>query len=509
MAQGEPLSMRSAVLLVLAVPLTSAFAFQTGASSLLAEARKELFANRYGKAAELYAAVVSKEPGNPDAYYGVVRALLGAHRAPEAYAYADQALEHAPQSGGAEDAAGLASFRKGELTQAEVHFRAALKLNLGDPGALQGLASIYSVLSKYKTARDLMLKAYSLSPDDPSLRQAYADSLNGAERVEALERILASLDADSEQAKQLRFQISLDRATLGRELWRLKSNYASTQVNLFKIMTGLPYPSGVGLRVQVNQRLILKLIVDTGASGISISPHAAKSAGLIPLGEGIEVKGDGVQKPEISFGYLASEIRIGDLIFADCPIGVYRGAGYGIYDGSIGMDLFRRFMVSIDLTAPNLSLVARPEGAGEQQDPTDAGDVIPAGFVRLLRFGSDVALPTSVNDHPPAIFLLEMGSNTIVIDSAFARRLSLFYRDERARVRGAQGQIPNIYRAKDMTLTFAGFRHRNVSLFGLDFYNTRERDGVELAGSLGMPVLYELKLTIDYREGIIRMEYVP
>jgi hypothetical protein len=173
------------------------------------------------------------------------------------------------------------------------------------------------------------------------------------------------------------------------------------------------------------------------------------------------------------------------------------------------MDIFRRFMVNIDLTAPNLSLVARPEGAGEQQEPTDAGDVIPAGFVRLLRFGSDVALPASVNDHAPAIFLLETGSNTIVIDSAFAHRLSLFYRDERARVRGAQGQVPNIYRAKDMTLTFAGFRHRNVSLLGLDFHNTRERDGVELAGSIGMPALYELKLTIDYREGIIRMEYVP
>jgi len=173
------------------------------------------------------------------------------------------------------------------------------------------------------------------------------------------------------------------------------------------------------------------------------------------------------------------------------------------------MDLFRRFIVSIDLGGANLSLVAKPERSGEQQDPTDAGDAIPAGFVRLLRFGSDVALSTSVNGHPPAIFLLETASNINVIDSALARQLSLFYRDDRARVRGAQGQIMNVYRARDMALTFAGFRHRNVSLIGVDFHNTRERDGVEVAGSLGMPVLYELKLTIDYREGIIRTEYVP
>jgi len=501
--------MRCAALLAMAVPLASAFAFQSEASTRLAEARKELFANRYSKAADLYSALVSREPENADAYYGLVRALLGAHRAPEAYRYADQALEHAPKSGSAENAAGLTSFRKGDLVRAEAHFRAALKLNSDDPAGLQGLASIYSVLSKFKTARMLLLKAYSISPDDPSLRVAYADSLKGAEHVEALERILASLDRDSEEAKRLRFHIAFEKAAPGRELRRLSSPYAATQIKLFKSMTGFPYPSGLTVSVQLNQKLTLKLRVDASLSGISIGPGAAKSAGLIPVGEGIDVKGEGVQKPEIASGYLASEVRIGNVTFADCPIEVFRGAGNGPFDGSIGMELFRQFIVSIDIPGQSLSLVARPEGPGDPQEPTDASDVVPAGFVRLLRFGSAVALSTSLNDHPPALFLLSTGSNTNVIDSGLAHRLSLFYRDDRARVTGGQGQIPNIYRANNMTLTFAGYRHRNASLIGLDLHNTREQIGMELGGSLGMPVLYELKITVDYREGIIRTEYVP
>ena len=60
--------MRCAALLAMAVPLASAFAFQSEASTRLAEARKELFANRYSKAADLYSALVSREPENADAY---------------------------------------------------------------------------------------------------------------------------------------------------------------------------------------------------------------------------------------------------------------------------------------------------------------------------------------------------------------------------------------------------------------------------------------------------------
>jgi Tfp pilus assembly protein PilF len=70
---------------------------------------------------------------------------------------------------GAETAAGLASFRHGDLDQSERHFRAALKSDHKYAGALAGLASIYSTISKFRTARDLRLDAYRASPADPEL----------------------------------------------------------------------------------------------------------------------------------------------------------------------------------------------------------------------------------------------------------------------------------------------------------------------------------------------------
>jgi hypothetical protein len=124
-----------------------------------------------------------------------------------------------------------------------------------------------------------------------------------------------------------------------------------------------------------------------------------------------------------------------------------------------------------------------------------------------MRFGSTLALPTSVNGHPPVIFAIGVGSNLNEIDSALGRHLSLFYRDPRANIRGAQGHVVPVDRARDMTLTFAGFRQSGVNLTGLDLKSVSDRAGVELDGSLGLPALDQMKLTIDYREGLIRMEY--
>jgi tetratricopeptide (TPR) repeat protein len=499
--------MRSVVLLARVVPVTSTFAFQIGADPLT-EARAELFAARYTKAAELYSALIAREATNPEAYYGVVRALIAAHRATEAYSYAEQALQRAPQTAGAEDAAGMAMFRKGDLVGAESHFRSALKLKSNDARALFGMSSILSTVSKYKTARDLALKAYSLSPDDPSFMRAYADSLEGPKHIEAIERLLASLDPGSDEARILRVHISVDRSASGRELRRLTSTYESTKIKLFRIMNGPTRQRGVGLHVQFNQGQSFRLILDTSISGISLAPKAAKQAGLQVLDtEGFEAKGLGDERVDTAFEYLASEVRVGSVTFADYPITVLREAKTANYDGAIGMQAFRQFIVGIDIPELELSLDARLGGPSAQREPTDASDTIPVGFVRMFSFNGFPALPTSINGKPPVFFTILAGSNFNAIDSAAARESSQVYRDNHALITGVQGKVAQVDRVNDISLAFAGFRQENLNLAAIDLVKRSDQAGVDLAGSLGLPALDHMKLTFDYREGILRMEY--
>ena len=97
----------------------------------LQDAEKDLFAARYKNAAELYAKALETDPAESNAYYGLVRSLLGDHRSQEAYTVAAEALRKNPQTPGVQTAAGMAAYRNGDLAKAEEHFRSALRLDSG------------------------------------------------------------------------------------------------------------------------------------------------------------------------------------------------------------------------------------------------------------------------------------------------------------------------------------------------------------------------------------------
>jgi tetratricopeptide (TPR) repeat protein len=492
---------------------SSAVAFEAAATERLAEAQKELFADRFENASSLYSKLTEEQPELSDAWYGLVRAEIAAHHSGKAYAAAEQALAKAPQTAGAETAAGLAMFRSGNLSKAELHFRAALAINPEYPGALRGIAAIYSAVSKPKTARDFLLRAYRQSPDDPGLMVVYANTLKGAEHIAALEAALAKIDPATEQARNLRVHIANDKAIGDRKLSRLVSPYESSRIKLSLILNGPNRPRGWALKLMLNQKETVKLILDTGASGISVSPRLAEKAGLqVISGEVSDAKGIGDKTPSSQISYLASEVRAGDVAFADYPVSVFRNAQSADFDGLIGADVFARFLVKIDFPKMELSLEPRPRNAeiGDGTGLVDAGNPAP-GFSRVYRFGDHLAVPTTIEGGRPgvhsALFLLDSGSSANLIDTETAKESTSVSSDSRITVKGIQGNVEKTSLATQVSLIFAGFRHDNPGLVAISLEKMGDSMGVGFGGILGMPVLANLSVTIDYREGTVKMEY--
>jgi len=81
--------------------------------SVVVKARQELFAARYENAAGLFSKALAEGPSDGDAWCGLVQALLAAKHSRQAYAAAEEALNKAPQSAGAQAAMGFADFRRG------------------------------------------------------------------------------------------------------------------------------------------------------------------------------------------------------------------------------------------------------------------------------------------------------------------------------------------------------------------------------------------------------------
>ena len=486
---------------------SSAQAFQTAAPDLAAQAQRELYAGRNDYAAVLFQKLIDQDPAQGEAYDGAVRALLRAHRSHDAYTAAALGLQKAPQTAGAQAAAGSAAFRRGDVVQAEQYYRAALKIDPKNPGALVGLASIYSMVSKFKLAHDLMLEAYRYAPDDPGLMLAKANSLKGAEHIAALEKVLAIYDPESDQARGLRSHIAIDRAVGDRKIRSLTSPYEGSSVKLIRLMNGSHHSRGMGLRVRFNQREAT-LMLDTGASGISLSPKLAEKAGLEVLGhESSETKGIGDERGQDTLEYLASEVGIGDVTFANYPVTVFRSAKTSDFDGLIGADVFQRFIVGIDFVGMQITLDPRPKVDPASSDEPEDADGKPApGFYRAMRFGDHLTIFTSVNEQPAKLFLIDSGASSNLIDEDVARDSAPVHRDDRIAVQGIQGKVEKSSLTGHVSLVFAGFRHDNPDLIAINFDKISDSAGVGVAGILGMPVLGQLKLTIDYRNGTIRFE---
>jgi len=496
----------SALVLVLVWSITPGTA-QT-ASPGLQEARKELFAAHYEKAVELYSSALHEDSSQVEAYYGLVRALLSAKRQEDAYKAADSALHISPQSAATQSAAGLAEYRRAEFAKAETYFRTALRIDSNYPGALAGLASVLSTVSKFKTARDLTEMAYRLSPDDPELQLEHASTLKGKEHIAALEAALRLLAPESEMAQYLTAHVARDLALDGRNLQRLATPYQTTKIKLMNFIEGATKKPVVGLQLRLNGRQKATVLLDSGASGLSLSPAMASKAGLEILGGArTPAKGIGDQAALPSVAYLASELQIGDVRFSNYPISVFKSAANTDYDGIIGPSVFDDFIVVIDFPRMELSLETRPGLQPADSDEPIDSDAPASGFFRVFRIGNHLAIPTVLNDKKSSLFLLDSGSTNNLVDTEVARSATTVHNDSFTTVTGIQGKVKNTSVADKITLVFAGFRQENLDLVAISLDKASDDFGVDLGGVLGMPVLAQLKMTIDYRQGTVRFEH--
>jgi tetratricopeptide (TPR) repeat protein len=472
-------------------------------------AQRELYSAHWPRAVDLYRDILRDDPSWGAGWDSLVRALIEARRAGEAYEAADRALKSAPETAGAYTAQGRALWRQGQLAQAEASFRKASSLDAKNPYALEGLARVFRTVAKFATAERLATSAYQAAPDDPGLVLAWANTLKGAAHVEALRRALSIYDPATEEAKRLRAHIAADIALGDPHTRTLASPYRSYELNLVDIFENPKYPHGVGLHVKFNDSYQGTLLLDSGAGGISLSRKAAKKAGFETLEEeGGDVRGIGDKEPASEFRNLASEVRIGDLVVQNCPVSIFDTAKDSSHDGLIGTDFFSKFLVELDWPHKKLRLSPYPGLTAPPDGVHDSDDRLPPGFLRIFYFGH-LVIPTFINDGPARLFIIDSGSSTNLINVTAARDITKVHHDNYTNVQGVQGRVKEVSRADRVRLRFSTFSQDNADMVALDLSRMSDDMGMEMGGLLGMPVLRNLAMTIDYRNAAIHFEFEP
>jgi predicted aspartyl protease len=430
-----------------------------------------------------------------------------------AWRLAQKALSDAPESAAAHEFAGEVRFRRGEFADADAEFKAAVEWNPRYALAWWGLGRVAECASMNKTALEDFHRAYQLNPKDPRILAAWIPRLHGQERIDALSRYAASIRAAAangtgdpkQQLDELRQREDLAKALNGREAMALASPYQSTEAPLQGFVSGATHMRTFGLEVLVNGKPA-RLVLDTGASGIVLSQPAAQRAGLARVADAT-VRGIG-DNAKLEGGYraIAQRFQIGAVEYRDAVISVADQSFVGIEDGLMGANVLGEFLITLDFAGGKLLLDPLP-GYHPGQEFSDR-TVSPQmeSWTRVFRFGHLLLVPAQVGNASNRLFVLDTGAANTLISYELAAEVSKVSRDDKLALRGLNGRVSDVYQTGNLVLQFAGFEQKNMGMTAFDTWQLSHQLGTEISGFLGLPVLDLFKLTIDYRDGLVKFE---
>jgi Flp pilus assembly protein TadD len=278
------------------------------------EAEKALLAADYVKAEGLFRTDLAAHPGDANATAGLVHTLLHEQKVQDAADVVQASLAAKPETPALITLRGEVELRQGTPWLAAKSANESSRLDPCNPRTYLLLSDISRINSLYATARQTLLTAHKLDPQDPEIRGEWMNTLPIQQRIPEIEAYLASPTGDdAEDVRHLHAYLEHLKkvADQPRKSCHLVSPVATTEIPFIKIMYDATRMRAFGLDVKLNNH-DARLEIDTGARGLLVSRSVARRAGLKPFSQQ-EVSGVGDEGGKSSYTAYADSIRIGDL----------------------------------------------------------------------------------------------------------------------------------------------------------------------------------------------------
>jgi predicted aspartyl protease len=378
-----------------------------------------------------------------------------------------------------------------------------------------------------------------LDPNNPRIRSRWLDTLPVKERITELEAYLASANGeDPETIRGLNFYLNYlkQQQIEPHKACRLASNTETAEIPFIYLMSDARQIRAFGLDVKLNDH-DTRLQIDTGASGLLVSRSIADHAGLKEFSR-TEVGGIGSQGKKAAYTTFADDIKIGSLEFKDCAVEVMDKGNVADTDGLIGMDVFSRFLVTLDYPMRKLVLAPLPprpnetsglkptletHGANEDEPAADSPSPKPAAhgpydryiapemkdWTHVYRIGHNLLLPASLNDGPIKLFIVDTGAFSTTVTPEVAREVTKVHSQDNLTVHGVNGKVDKVYTADSITFRFANIVQKVDDVVAFATATLSKNLNMEVAGFIGITALGQMTINIDYRDGLMKFGYDP
>ncbi len=479
-----------------------------GASSM-SRGQAAFRAGRFGDAAREYERTLADDPTNRAARTGLVRALLKGDRIADAARAAERACGDAPGEAPLLAACADVWFRKGDFARAEQMYATAVAADPACARGYWGLGRVDLIERRNRSASSHFATAYGLDPLDPDVVLDWAFARPGRrERIEALERYLAVASAANEDLGTLAGvwgRLAVLKAMNERETFVVADPRRGYRLALHEAWTPEGPLPAYRLFALLNGEQ-LRLTLDTGTSGIYLNRDAAKRAHLDRIADGVPVRGVGDEGARATFMALADRLKVGDLEMRQCPIKVDSGQVLEDADGVIGTDVFSRFLVRLNF--PDRAMELLPPAAGDASVADDFWSVerqTRPGFTPVHVLRHLLLADGQINDVPGVLLVIDSGAPTPILSTTAAARIPGLHLAG-AIVRGISGRVRETLTTGRVRLAFAGLFATPGRFPAVNLEEQNRQAGTEIGGMIGLDVLRQFDLTIDYTNGLVRFD---
>jgi tetratricopeptide (TPR) repeat protein len=216
-----------------------------------------------------------------------IRGLLSDGRVRNAFDQVKAFLQADPEDEALLCLMGDIQFRRAEFDAAEETYAAVLRKNPQSARAHWGLGRVSRLRFQRQTARDHFSRAYTIDPADPDIVMDYASIMPDQEARKSLLYRLVWLtkSTDLQRAGDALARVRMEEQIGPQPLARLAGAYRPYRLGLRDYFPATAQPSGVMISARVDGGKPLRLVLDTGASGIVLNHKAAEGLAAQALAE--------------------------------------------------------------------------------------------------------------------------------------------------------------------------------------------------------------------------------
>jgi tetratricopeptide (TPR) repeat protein len=488
-------------------------------------------------AIQLYQKALVKDPAAPALNAALAEAYLADGKVVEADANVTKAIAGAPHSAVLETVLAEVQLREGRPWDAQDAITRALADDPCYPDAHLVEGELLTYISMRGSAAQQFAIGYKLAPHDIGALDQYLPTLPLPQRMAAVREFMGREKVDPDRQKSFERYISRleqETSTAAGNCRLVPSSPAASEIPLLPLMGDAQHVRAAGLDVKIEQHTT-HLQIDTGSAGLIINSIAAAKAGLQYVSD-TEISGIGSEGPSKGHVAYAKSVKIGSLEFRDCRVRVYERRELANplddIDGVIGMDTFRQFLITLDYPHGALRLAALPSPPNTPAEPIgletgsdqtnlsneDAGSVSNStwrdryiapemsDYSSAYRVGHNFVVPASISKGKIRLFILGTGADKTTVSTQLGREVGKLHRDHGADAFGFSGKVKDLYYVDQITFNFARVSVVTNQVSAIDMSS---HGPMEISGLIGASALKQCTVHLDYRDGLIKMDYTP